>query len=98
MSSKKAKMQSYKEELVGLFVRAGKDSKLMQEFMIDITTPAELEEMAIRWQIVKRLNKGEKHREIAGELGIGISTVTRGSRELRNKKGGFAMLLDKIKK
>jgi Trp operon repressor len=94
---KKEKLKEYKKELLNVFIKAADSKELMAEFLVDIMTPAELDEAAIRWQIVKRLNKGETHREVAGDLGIGISTVNRGSRELRNKNGGFAQILNKLK-
>ncbi len=86
----------YKKEVVEVLSKINGDKNLMAEFILDILTPAEFEALALRWQIVKRLNKGEDHRAIAGELGIGVSTVTRGSRELRNKKGGFHLMLKKL--
>ena len=70
----------------------------MAEFLTDILTPVEFDALALRWQITKRLYKGETHRSIARSLGLGISTVTRGSRELRNKDGGFHLMLKKIGK
>ncbi|MBP7006548.1 MAG: hypothetical protein KBC44_00545 [Candidatus Pacebacteria bacterium] len=94
----KQKLEEYKKEIVNVFSQIGVDKNLMKELLVDILTPKELEEVALRWQIVKRLNKGDKHRDVAGELCIGISTVTRGSRELRNKKGGFALVLNKLSK
>ena len=95
---KSEKIKEYENELVEVFSKVVKGKELTKEFLIDILTPAEFEAMALRWQIVKRLNKGETHREIAGELGLGISTVTRGSRELRNKNGGFTIVLNKLGK
>ena|SRR3989338_7561895 len=92
------KIPEYKKELVEVFSRIKGDKNLMNEFLLDILTPAEFEAMALRWQIVKRLNKGEDYRSIIGELGIGMSTVTRGSRELRNKNGGFHLMLKKLDK
>ncbi len=92
------KILEYKKELVEVFSKIQGDKKLMAEFLLDILTPAEFEILAQRWQVVKKLSKGEAHRAIAGELGIGISTVTRGSRELRNKNGGFHLMLKKIHK
>lgn len=96
--NKKDKIKEYRKELVGVFLKASQNKELMWEFLLDIMTPAEFDEAALRWQIVKKLNKNETHREIAGDLGLGISTVTRGSRELRNKNGGFAQLLNKLNK
>ena len=89
----KAKIAEYKKELVDIFSFIEGDKRLMAEFLSDILTPAEFDEAALRWQIVKKINKGEKHRDIAGDLGLGIGTVTRGSRELQNNNGGFAVVL-----
>ncbi len=96
MKNKNKKIQEYKQELIEIFLKIHGDKEFMAEFLKDILTPAEFEAMALRWQIVKKLNKGETHRSIAGDLGLGISTVTRGSRELRNKNGGFHLLLKKL--
>lgn len=90
------KIPEYKQELIKVFSKVYGDQKLMSEFLIDILTPAEFEALALRWQIVKKLSKGETHRSVAGDLGLGISTVTRGSRELRNKNGGFHLMLKKV--
>ncbi len=92
------KISEYKKELIEVFSKIDGDKNLMAEFLIDIFTPAEFETMALRWQIVKKLNKGETHRSVAGDLGLGISTVTRGSRELRNKNGGFNLMFKKLGK
>ena len=92
------KILEYKKELVETFAKIFGDKKLMTEFLTDILTPTEFEALALRWQIVKKLNKGETHRSVAEDLGLGISTVTRGSRELRNKNGGFHLMLKKIGK
>ena len=98
MKHKNKKIPEYKQELVDLFMSAGKDKELMILFLKDILTPNEFETLSLRWQIVKKLEKGEDQRSVVGELGLGMSTVTRGSRMLRNKKGGFNLLLNKLKK
>jgi len=89
------KIPEYKKELIEILSKIDGDKNFMAEFILDILTPAEFEALALRWQIVKKLSNSDTHREIAGELGLGISTVTRGSRELRNKNGGFALMLKK---
>ena len=96
MKHKNKKIPEYKHELVEIFSKIHGDKNFMAEFLKDILTPAEFETMALRWQIVKKIDKGETHRSIAGDLGLGISTVTRGSRELRNKNGGFHLMLKKL--
>lgn len=47
-----------------------------------LLTPVELTEIANRLQIFNRLKAGMPHRKIAEELGVGIATVSRGSRAL----------------
>ncbi len=81
-----------RKELMALLAGI-KDPQLMDQFMEDILTPSELDNIIVRWQIVKRLAKGEAQRKIAKQLGISIAKITRGSRELRDKNGGFNKVL-----
>ncbi len=64
-----------------------KTEKEMLDFLKGILTPKELEELPTRLEIVKRLKRGETQHKIAEELGVGIATVTRGSKEIQ--KGSF---------
>ncbi len=98
MKHQNKKIFEYKKELVEILSKINGDKNFMVEFLLDLLTPAEFEALALRWQIVKKLSAGETQRAVAGDLGLGISTVTRGSRELRNKHGGFALMLQKIAK
>lgn len=81
------------EQLVG---KIGKNKALMREFLFDILSPAEYRELAVRWQIVKMLERKVPHRDIAKKLKVGVATISRGARELANKKGGFRLILDKF--
>lgn len=69
----------------------------MDGFIEDILTPAEFEKIVTRWQIIKQLSKGVPQREIAKNLRVSIAKITRGSRELRDKKGGFWTVLKSTK-
>lgn len=62
------------------------DPKLAQDFLSNILTPQELEEVAARLQIFKLLLKGESQRKIAKKLNVSVATVGRGSRELQYGK------------
>lgn len=86
----------YKQELISILVNI-KDSKLMTQFIEDILTPVEFEKIITRWQIIKQLAKGVPQREIAKRLRISIAKITRGSRELRDKNGGFNKILNREK-
>ena len=67
-------------------------SRLLQDFF----TPQELEDLVLRWEIIKLLHKGIPQREIAKELGVAIGTVSRGARELKYGHNGFVELLKKL--
>lgn len=62
-------------------------------YMQDILTPQELEELALRWQIVRLLDAGMPQREIASTLKCSVTTVSRGSRQLKYGFGGFEKAL-----
>ncbi|MFZ5376284.1 MAG: Trp family transcriptional regulator [Patescibacteria group bacterium] len=64
--------------------------KDMEDFLLGILTPGEYSDISQRLEILRLLRHGYPHREIAKTLGVGISTVTRGSREI--KSGRFKYL------
>lgn len=78
---------SYYETLVDV-VLSLKTKKDVRGFLDGILTPKEREELALRLQIIRLLKKNVPQHEIAKRLGVGIATVTRGSKEL--SKGNFA--------
>jgi TrpR family trp operon transcriptional repressor len=55
----------------------------MENTLRDLLTPTEFNEVCKRLQIFKMLEKGLPQRHIAETLGVGIATVTRGSRALK---------------
>lgn len=54
----------------------------MDEALASLLTPAEYQEICKRLQIFKLLREGVPHRKISEILGVGIATVSRGSRAL----------------
>ncbi len=74
------------KELVEEFLRIDSPEE-MADFLHGILTPSEIAEIPKRLQIVKLLKAGVAQKEIASSLGVGIATVTRGSKEV--KKGRF---------
>lgn len=57
----------------------------MEKALRDLLTSSELIDVAKRLQIFEMLEQGTPQRQIADRLGVGIATVTRGSKAL--KKG-----------
>ncbi len=92
------KRKKYFDELLDVLQLIAHDKKLSKEFFIDLLTPAEYRGLGKRWQIVKQLAKKVPQRKVAMNLGVSIATVTRGSRELLNKQGGFWQALEKLSK
>ncbi|WP_235890094.1 Trp family transcriptional regulator [Maribrevibacterium harenarium] len=58
----------------------------MEQKLHALLTPNELAEMQKRLQIFALLEDGVPQRDIAKQLGVGIATVTRGSRALKELK------------
>ncbi len=63
--------------------------KDMADFLRGILTSSEAVEIPKRLQIVKLLKAGVAQKEIAEKLGVGIATVTRGSKEVKSGKFGY---------
>lgn len=89
--------EQYKKEIVEVIYKISKDKQLLADFVKDILTPREFDNIGVRWQIVKRLAKGEYQQTIAEDLHLGVATVTRGSREMRKKEGGLRRALKILK-
>ncbi len=60
-----------------------KSQKDLRDFFMGIFTPQELLEISTRLQIIKLLKRKVPQHVIAKKLGVGIGTVTRGSREIK---------------
>jgi TrpR family trp operon transcriptional repressor len=76
-------------------VKSEKEAELLLQ---DILTPQELESVAERWQLIQALASGKPQREIAHDLKLSISKITRGSRMLKYGSGGFKHFLAKLRK
>jgi len=74
----------YLQDLLEHLLKA-KDPKSMNIILQDLLTPSELSEISKRLQIITLLKTGMPQRQIAETLGVGIATVTRGSRALKEK-------------
>lgn len=77
------------QELINLLLTIKTEEK-MEDFLLGILTPKEQLEIPMRLRIVKMLKQSIPQQEIAEILGVGVATVTRGSRELQ--KGRFKVV------
>jgi TrpR family transcriptional regulator, trp operon repressor len=59
-----------------------KDPVLLEDFLVGVTTDKERQELVRRVEIIERLLAHEPQQKIAQDLGVGVATVTRGSKEL----------------
>jgi TrpR family trp operon transcriptional repressor len=69
------------------------DPALIGDFLKSILTKRELAEVDGRWELVKRLARGESQRSIARHLGMSLCKITRGSRELKKRNSAFKRIL-----
>lgn len=74
-----------------------KDHKDMEAFLRDLCTLEELDELSSRWEVVLMLNNGKSYREIAKQVGVSTTTVTRIAHWLKHGEGGYHSVLLKNK-
>lgn len=88
----------YRQEgtvLAHIFCRAARfRPDIIKQLILDLFTTQEIEEFERRWEIVRQLHKGRSQREVAHNLGISTTTVSRGARALQESAGGFRALLE----
>jgi len=59
-----------------------KNKEILKDLILGLTTRYERKILSRRIEIIKLLLRGDTQHEIADDLKIGVSTVTRGAREL----------------
>ncbi|MFP4012540.1 MAG: Trp family transcriptional regulator [Chitinispirillaceae bacterium] len=70
-------------EVIEIITRTD-DKDLLQKFFSEIFTEAELKDLSLRWELMKRLREGIPQRQIASELGISLCKITRGAKILKD--------------
>ena len=84
----KAGVESLAQAFNGL-----KNAEQVYAFLIDLCTPAELEALADRWQVVEPLTKGKPYRQIHDDTGVSVTTIGRVARCLELGTGGYQLAL-----
>lgn len=71
------------QALIQFLQSAANNDKALEKRLKALLTPKEINEVQHRLAIFELLKQGVPQREIAKKLGVGIATVTRGSRALQ---------------
>jgi TrpR family transcriptional regulator, trp operon repressor len=69
----------------------------MARFLGEILTPAELHDLALRWELMNKLSHGDSQRQIASELGISLCKITRGAKILKDTQSISRKFLEERK-
>jgi TrpR-related protein YerC/YecD len=68
-----------------------------RNFFKDLCTPAELQALVDRWQVVECLEKDLPYRKIHDLTGVSVTTIGRVARFLSNGFGGYRTAIDRIR-
>lgn len=65
-------------------------------FFSDLCTPAELEALVDRWNVVAYITEGLPYRRIHELTGVSVTTIGRVARCLTTGNGGYQQALDRL--
>jgi TrpR-related protein YerC/YecD len=68
-----------------------------RNFFKDLCTPAELQALVDRWQVVECLEKDLPYRKIHDLTGVSVTTIGRVARFLSDGFGGYRTAIDRIR-
>ena len=85
---------SVDQELLSVIFSIDSEEEL-NSFFNDIFTPAELDDISLRWKLLKDLHKGVTQRKIAEKYRISLCKITRGSKVLKNKDSVVLKVLNR---
>ncbi len=66
-----------------------------RSFFKDLCTPAELQALVDRWQVVEYLEKGLPYRKIHDLTGVSVTTIGRVARFLTDGFGGYRTAIER---
>ncbi len=73
-----------------------RDVQECRNFFKDLCTPAELQALVDRWQVVELLEQGLPYRRIHDMTGVSVTTVGRVARFLTDGFGGYRTVFNRI--
>lgn len=85
-------------EALATAINGLKNADQVYAFLVDLCTPAELEAMADRWQVVEPLARAMPYRQIHDDTGVSVTTIGRVARCLELGSGGYQLALAQQRK
>jgi TrpR-related protein YerC/YecD len=67
----------------------------IRNFLLDLCTPAELQALVDRWQVVALLEANIPYRQIHDQTGVSVTTIGRVARFLTDGSGGYQTALQR---
>jgi TrpR-related protein YerC/YecD len=83
------------DELIDALLRLD-DPDEAARFLRDLCTLGEIHDLAQRWAVARRLDRGEHYSQISRETGASTATITRIASWLRHGEGGYRAALDRL--
>ncbi len=83
------------EELLEILLSLESKEELRQ-LLTDLLTPAERDDISLRWKLVKALYQGMPQRKIAEKYRISLCKITRGSKILKQENSIVLKLLERL--
>jgi len=68
-----------------------------RNFLKDLCTPAELQALVDRWQVVAYLQQGLPYRKIHDLTGVSVTTIGRVARFLTDGFGGYQVAIERTR-
>jgi TrpR family trp operon transcriptional repressor len=93
MSKSKRGLNASDIEAIATALCQVKNRRDMERFLGEILTPAEQHDLALRWELMRRLNLGTPQRQIASDLKISLCKITRGAKVLKHSESISQKLL-----
>jgi len=87
--------QRHAEEDLFTALTALQDTHEFRRFFEDLCTPAELQALVDRWQVVEYLQKDLPYRKIHDLTGVSVTTIGRVARCLIDGAGGYQTAIDR---
>jgi Trp operon repressor len=88
-----APMKESLHNIASIVLRASGNKKDLENLLVDLLSPAEIEDIGDRLKIMETLVKGETQRAVSKKLSVSIAKVTRSAQVVHHGSGVLRKLL-----